>query len=96
MSADFRDIVLAMAQERPNARVSTIVALALAVENATPGDLNDAKSLGHWAARQPEVAQYLGDGTSGAGAKIHAIKELRALTNASLKQAKEAIDEVIR
>jgi ribosomal protein L7/L12 len=86
--SDFRSHVIAMSAARPNARVSTIVALALALEG--PLSLDDAASLGVWAKRQPAVAAQLA-----AGERIRAIKELRALTGASLLQAKNAVDRVI-
>lgn len=90
MSANFRDVVIAMANERPNMRVSTVVALALAIEgNAKPSNLNDAAALGRWAARQPSVAVFIA-----ADKKIHAIKEVRTLTGASLLQAKNAIEAI--
>lgn len=89
--SDFRTTVLAMAQARPNARVSTIVELALAVESIVLPDLDDAAALGRWALLQPAVKAELA-----LGKKIHAIKELRAASRCSLPQAKNAIDEVTR
>lgn len=86
---DFKALVVAMSAARPNEPVSLIVDLALAIENAAPPNLDDARRLGQWAARQPSVANELA-----ADRKIHAIKELRQLTNASLKQAKEAIEAI--
>lgn len=86
--SDFREVVLAMAQTRPRMQAATLVALALAVENATPNP-DDAKAFGKWAARQPEVAQYIA-----ADKKIHAIKEIRLLTGSSLVQAKNAADTI--
>lgn len=88
MSADFKAIVLAMAEQRPDARVSTIVALAIAAEKAvrTP-DLDDPKDLADWALLQPAVKAEVD-----AERKIHAIKELRAASGASLLQAKNAVD----
>ncbi len=86
---DFKAMVVAMASVRPDAPVSLIVELAVAIENAAPPNLDDAKQLGQWAARQPVIATELANDR-----KIHAIKELRALTNASLKQSKEAIEAI--
>lgn len=87
--SDFRTIVLAMAQDRPHMRAGTLVSLAVAIENAQPPELDDAEGFAKWAARQPEVMQYVR-----ADKKIHAIKEIRALTGASLLQAKNAADRL--
>jgi ribosomal protein L7/L12 len=86
---DFKTALLAMASARPDAEVSLIVDLALAVENATPPSLDDPQALGNWAARQPSVARELA-----VDKRIHAIKELRSLTRCSLVQAKNAIDAI--
>lgn len=84
---DFKTLVTTMAEARPDARVSLIVDLALALEETHPPDLNDREALARWAAKFPAVTDCLK-----ADKKINAIKELRALTSASLKQSKDAID----
>jgi ribosomal protein L7/L12 len=86
---DFKTALTAMAAARPDADVSLIVDLALAIEHAMPPNLDDAKALGQWAAHQPSVRAELT-----ADKKIHAIKELRALTHCSLAQAKYAIEAI--
>ncbi len=83
---DFREAVLAMAEARPNSRVSTIVALALALEKP---NVDNAQQFGQWATRQAAVANEVK-----AGRKISAIKELRQLTGCGLAQAKYALDTV--
>lgn len=86
---DFKTAITAMAAAQPNIEVAVMIDLAFAIENALTPSLDDAKALGHWASRQPAVANELA-----AGKKIHAIKELRALTNCSLAQAKNAIEAI--
>lgn len=86
----FKDAMLAMAKARPDAPVSLIVDLALAVSADAPEpvpNLDDAQALARWATQQPVVMEPLNESK-----KIHAIKELRSLTGSSLKQAKDAID----
>lgn len=56
-----------------------------------PRDLDDASALGLWAAAQPKVKAEIK-----ADKKIHAIKELRELTGASLLQAKLAVEQIPR
>lgn len=86
---DFKTAIVAMSHARPDAPVSLMVDLALALENALPPHLEDAKALGQWALRQPAVAAEIS-----ADRKIHAIKELRALTKCSLAEAKNAIEAI--
>ena len=88
-ATDFKTAVMAMAGARPDAPVSLIVDLALAIEHAAPPDLDDARRLGQWAFHQPVVRAEID-----AGKKIHAIKELRLLTHCSLLQAKLAIEAI--
>lgn len=91
MKPDYRQTVLALATTRPHMKASTLVALveALAGPEVKPSDPNDSAALASWAMAQPEVAAYVGSNK-----KIHAIKEIRALTGASLAQAKNAIDAI--
>ena len=88
--SDFRENVIAMSKARPNARASTIVALALAIESSTIPPLNDPDALARWAVCQPTVAAFIAEDK-----KIQVIKEVRALTGASLAQAKYALDVVL-
>lgn len=89
MSADYRTVAEALTAARPNMRAHTLVALAAAICDSAPSDVNDAHALGRWALRQPSIADLLA-----ADKPIHAIKELRALTGAGLAQAKRALDTV--
>lgn len=54
-----------------------------------PPKLDDARALAQWARRQSVIAREIK-----ADRKIHAIKELRSLTGASLFQSKNAMDIV--
>lgn len=90
MSERFRDVAVALAETRPNMRASTLVALALAVADTPDApSLDDSLALADWALRQPSIAAFVL-----AGKKIHAIRELRTLTSASLLQAKNAVDQI--
>ena len=88
-AATYREVIEALASARPRMTAATLVDLAAAVVKDSPPDLNDAEALGRWAMRQSIVADYVK-----ADKKINAIKELRGLTNASLVQAKSAIEAI--